>query len=91
MKTINSLSGGKTSSYLAAHYPADYNLFALVKIDDVKCAPKDKAFVKFISDKIGEEFIATASSAKVKVLLQTYCFYLCKGSLFFPFSLFFLV
>jgi hypothetical protein len=62
MKTINSLSGGKTSSYLAAHYPADYNLFALVKIDDVKCAPKDKALVKFISDKIGEDFIATAES-----------------------------
>jgi hypothetical protein len=62
MKTINSLSGGKTSSYLAAHYPADYNLFALVKIDDVKCASKDKALVKFISDKIGEDFIATAES-----------------------------
>ena len=62
MKTINSLSGGKTSSYLAAHYPADYNLFALVKIDDVKCAPKDKSLVKFVSDKIGEEFIATAES-----------------------------
>jgi hypothetical protein len=32
--TINSLSGGRTSSYLAVHYPADYNLFALVCIDD---------------------------------------------------------
>jgi hypothetical protein len=30
MITVNSLSGGKTSSYLAKHYPADYNLFALV-------------------------------------------------------------
>lgn len=34
MKTINSLSGGKTSSYLAVHYPADYELFALVCVDD---------------------------------------------------------
>jgi len=60
MITINSLSGGKTSSYLAKHYKADYNIFALVKIDDVKCTPKDKALVKFISDKIGQQFIATA-------------------------------
>ena len=62
MKTINSLSGGKSSSYLAYHYPADYNLFSLVKIDDNKCTPKDKGMVKFISDKIGEDFIASAES-----------------------------
>ena len=37
MKTINSLSGGKTSSYIAANYPADYNVFALVRIEDNKC------------------------------------------------------
>ena len=34
MKTVNSLSGGKTSSYIAIHYPADYNVFALVHSDD---------------------------------------------------------
>jgi len=34
MTTVNSLSGGKTSSYLAVHYPADYELFALVCVDD---------------------------------------------------------
>jgi hypothetical protein len=62
MKTINSLSGGKTSSYMAKHYPADYNLFALVTIDDVRCTPKDKSIVKYVSDKIGMEFIATAES-----------------------------
>ena len=27
MKTVNSLSGGKTSSYIAANYPADYDVF----------------------------------------------------------------
>lgn len=62
MITINSLSGGKTSSYLAYHYPADYNIFALVTIEDKRCAPKDKAFVKFVPDKIGKEFIATAEN-----------------------------
>lgn len=62
MKTINSLSGGKTSSYLAAHYPADFNIFSLVRIDDKRCAPKDKKLIQIISDKIGMDFIATAES-----------------------------
>ena len=62
MKLINSLSGGKTSSYLAYHYPADYNLFSLIRIEDKRCTPKDLKLVQFISDKIGQEFIATAES-----------------------------
>ena len=60
MKKIHSLSGGKTSSYMAVHYPADYNVFALVTIDDPKCSPTDKGLIKKVSDKIGKEFIATA-------------------------------
>jgi hypothetical protein len=62
MTTVNSLSGGKTSSYMAANYPADYNLFALVRIEDRNCTPDDKKLVQMISDKIGMEFIATAES-----------------------------
>lgn len=34
MQTVNSLSGGKTSSFLEKHYPADISLFALVCSDD---------------------------------------------------------
>lgn len=34
MITVNSLSGGKTSSYLAANYPANYDIFALVRTYD---------------------------------------------------------
>jgi len=71
MKTINSLSGGKTSSYLAVHYPADYNLFSLVRIEDKNCTPTDKKLVQLISDKIGIEFIATAESdLTLKVVLE---------------------
>lgn len=62
MKTINSLSGGKTSSYLAKHYPADYNLFSLIRIEDKRCTPNDQKLVQYVSDKIGHEFIATAES-----------------------------
>jgi hypothetical protein len=73
MKTINSLSGGKTSSYLAYHYPADYNIFSLVCIDDVNSKPKDKALIKKVNDKLSKygfiekygEFIATAEDDKI--------------------------
>lgn len=59
MKTINSLSGGKTSSYIAANYPADYNIFSLVRTSDKNCIFPDKKLRQEISDKIGQEFIGT--------------------------------
>lgn len=59
MKTINSLSGGKTSSYLAVHYPADYNIFALVRTNDKSCLFPDSKLRQVVSDKIGTEFIGT--------------------------------
>jgi len=71
MKTLNSISGGKTSSYLAKHYPADYNVFSLVRIEDKRCSPKDKKLIQLVSDKIGIEFIATAESdLTLKVVLD---------------------
>lgn len=59
MKTVNSLSGGKTSSYIAANYPADYNVFALVRTDDKNCLFPDAKIRQEVSDKIGTEFIGT--------------------------------
>jgi hypothetical protein len=59
MKTVNSLSGGKTSSYIAANYPADYNIFALVRTDDKNCLFPDAKIRQIVSDKIGYEFIGT--------------------------------
>jgi len=59
LKTINSLSGGKTSSYIAAHYPADYNVFALVRTDDKKCLFPDAKIRQEVSDRLGTEFIGT--------------------------------
>ena len=57
---INSLSGGKTSSYMALHYPTKYNVFAVVTIEDINCKPKDESIIRFVSHKIGRDFIATA-------------------------------
>ena len=58
------MSGGKTSSYMAVHYPADYNVFSLVGINAIDCQPKDKNLIQKVSDKIGKEFIATAEDDK---------------------------
>jgi hypothetical protein len=66
MKTVNSLSGGKTSSYLSIHYPADFELFALVCNDDPKCGHPDKKIMQLANDKLQKysshwgEFIGTA-------------------------------
>jgi hypothetical protein len=59
MKTINSLSGGKTSSYIAANYPSDYNIFSLVRTNDVRVLFPDSKVRQIVSDRIGTEFIGT--------------------------------
>ena len=59
MKIVNSLSGGKTSSYIAANYPADYNVFSLVRTDDKKCLFPDVKLRQEVSDRLGVEFIGT--------------------------------
>jgi hypothetical protein len=77
MKSVNSLSGGKTSSYIALNYPADYNVFSLVCIDDHRCKPKDNAIIKYVNDKLIKynsiygDFIATAEDDKtLKVMMD---------------------
>jgi len=59
MITVNSLSGGKTSSYIAKHYPADYNVFSLVRTDDKNCLFPDAKIRQEVSDRLGTEFIGT--------------------------------
>jgi hypothetical protein len=76
MIKVNSLSGGKTSSYLAVHYPADYEVFSLVCINDVKSKPKDKALVDYVNQKTQNfhaefgEFIATAEDDRTLVVMM---------------------
>lgn len=59
MITVNSVSGGRTSAYIAANYPADFNIFALVRTDDIRCMFPDPKIRQIVSDKIGKEFIGT--------------------------------
>jgi hypothetical protein len=61
MKTVNSISGGKTSAYIAKHYPADINIFSLVRIESCKWMNgKDEKTRQIVSDKLGVEFYGTA-------------------------------
>ena len=60
MKTVNSISGGKTSAYIAAHYHADYDVFALVRIEHEASKFPDKKIRQLVEDKIQAPFIATA-------------------------------
>jgi hypothetical protein len=50
--TVNSISGGKTSSYMATHYPSDINVFACVLTNDKSCLPSDKGLLREIQDKL---------------------------------------
>ena len=62
MKTVNSISGGKTSAYIAKHYPADINIFSLIRIEDTDnlwMKGKDEQTRQLISDRLGKEFIGT--------------------------------
>lgn len=72
MVTVNSLSGGKTSSYLAAHYPADIEIFALVCIDCHNAGNGiDKKIKQMVNDRLQKycshqkEFVATAEDPKI--------------------------
>ena len=60
MIKVNSLSGGKTSSYIAANYPADHDVFALVRIEDENCRFPDEKIRKEVEDRIQAPFIGTA-------------------------------
>lgn len=76
MQTVNSISGGKTSSYLAMHYPANYDVFSVVCIDDPTCSPKDLGLLKYVNDKLEKyhhefgEFIATAEDDDTLIAMR---------------------
>lgn len=76
MKSVNSLSAGETSSYMAVHFPADYDVFSVVCIDDTRCKPSDPAVIEYANRKLEKystqygEFIATAEDDKSLVVMM---------------------
>lgn len=70
-KTVGSVSGGKTSSYMEIHYPSDIAIFACVCIDFQKAEPKDPAILNYCLEKLNGDFIASAESEKtLKIMMQ---------------------
>lgn len=65
MKTVTSVSGGRTSAYLAANYPADELVFALVRIQDESCRFKDETIRLAVEGRIEAPFIGTAEDDKI--------------------------
>ncbi len=58
--TLNSLSGGKSSAYIAAEHPADFDVFALVRVEDPRCAFPDRLIAQQVEDRIQAPFVGTA-------------------------------
>ncbi|MBD2161380.1 hypothetical protein H6F46_11835 [Limnothrix sp. FACHB-1083] len=46
MKTVTSISGGRSSAYMALHYPTDYYVFAVVLTDHQPSTPKDPGLLR---------------------------------------------
>tara|TARA_R110001592_G_scaffold89626_1_gene263430 strand:+ start:78 stop:917 length:840 start_codon:yes stop_codon:yes gene_type:complete len=65
MKTVTSISGGKTSAYLAANYHSDYLVFSLVRTLDDRVKFKDREIAKIVSDKINDDFVGTLEDDKI--------------------------
>lgn len=59
MITVNSLSGGKTSAYIASNYPADHDVFSLVRVSDPNCKFPDEKIRKEVEDRLQAPFIGT--------------------------------
>lgn len=78
MKTVNSLSGGRTSSYMAVHYPAEIDIFAVVCIDSHNAGCKiDPGIKKAVNERLQKycgnwpEFVATSEDPKtLKIILD---------------------
>ena len=59
MQSMTSISGGKTSAYLAANYETDFYIFALVRTEDKNCLFKDRKLAQRVEDRIQKPFIGT--------------------------------
>jgi hypothetical protein len=52
MKTVTSVSGGKTSAMMALEFPTDHYIFAVVLTDHQPSAPKDKGLLREVQKRI---------------------------------------
>lgn len=68
--SVSSLSGGKTSSYMALHYPTDRYVFAVVKTLDKNAAPKDKGLLREAQRRIPDFYASRELDDTLKIILD---------------------
>lgn len=59
MRKVVSISGGKTSAYIAANYQADRLVFSLVRTDDKTCRFPDRKLAAKVEERINAPFVGT--------------------------------
>ena len=52
LRTVTSVSGGKSSAYMALHYPTDHYVFAAVLTKDKNAIPKDEGLLRECQNKL---------------------------------------
>lgn len=70
--SVSSISGGRTSLYMALFYPTQLHVFSLVSIVSKDSLPKDKSLIDYIEQKTGKELTGTAESVKTLQLMREF-------------------
>jgi hypothetical protein len=70
MLLVNSVSGGKTSSYMAIHYPADVNIFALVLTEHPAAISKDKYLIAEVRRRVPHFVASHESDETLRAVLE---------------------
>lgn len=70
MLSVTSLSGGKTSAYMAVHYPTDYYVFACVLTSQQNVSPKDKGLYRECVNRIPHFVASRELDSTLKAVLD---------------------
>lgn len=70
LKTISSVSGGKTSAYMALNYPTDFYVFSVVVINHEPSQPKDKGLLRECKNRIPGFVASHEADSTLEVVLK---------------------
>lgn len=70
MLTVNSISGGRTSAYMALHFPADINVFAVVRTRDKAYRSTDRGMLREIENRLPNFYASHEDDLTLKAVLD---------------------
>lgn len=70
MQSVTSVSGGKTSAYMALHYPTDHYVFACVLTNHKGSISKDKALIQECQNRIPHFVASHENDQTLRVVLD---------------------